>query len=349
MVAMLSACSTPSVAKDSDVYAKTLDTYRSGFKILQLTDIHWNFTTDMVKQSAFLTAVVQRANPNLIMITGDSTLQANEEIADRLYNLFDSWNIPYGVSWGNHDRQGTWSPEWISKRATKGKNSLYNEIQDSVTGRSNYVINLRDSSKNLKWQIYSLDSNSYAPNGVSYSYASIDQTQVDWYTAQAEKAKTEAGDYVPSALYFHIPLWEWVYGYRLDKEGVIGQIHEKSTYSVPGLTADDEKIPFWVGKEHSDLFSAAASRGAKAFYCGHDHSNDWGTTYTDEAGDSAFVGYGVKSGRELYYTKTTAGYDQTGGSIMTLRDDGSFTLIHLYVNTDNLGEYHTVSYTQEAN
>jgi hypothetical protein len=333
LAAALFSCTSNSVALDSTSYVKSLS-YFNNFTILQLTDIHWNFTTDLSKQSKYLTAVKEAAHPDLIMITGDSTLTANEEIANTLYDLIDSWQIPYAFMWGNHDYQGTWSPAWIQARASKGKYALYTHVDDQVTGDSNYVINLMNGSK-VAWQIYAMDSNSYLyQGGVSYPYDYIRDDQVAWYSAQADKAAQDNGGNYPSSLmYFHIPLWEWVLAYEKNPTGDFGEIHEKSTYSVPGLA---DKIPFWPGQVHSGIFDAAVARGNKAFFCGHDHSNDWGAYYTNEAGNRAYVGYGVKTGRELYYAKASQGYDMTGGAVIKLHDNGAYNLEHVFVNSDNL-------------
>lgn len=344
--ATLFSCSKNPVALASEDYVRTLD-YSAGFKILQLTDIHWNFTTDVARQKLYLKAIVDAAKPNLIMITGDSLLCANEEIANELYDTIDSWSIPYGVSWGNHDRQGTWSPEWMSKRAAQGSNSLYTEVDDNVSGRSNYVINLVDPlSKKTLWQVYSIDSNSYAStNRPTYGYDSIRQDQIDWYLAQANKAKTANGGVnVPSLSYFHIPLWEWAYAWKerglpkwtsgtpASQKGMFGEIHEKISYSVAGLTDEAmPKIPFWPANEHTPFFENAVKNGMKAFFCGHDHSNDWGALY-----QGAYIGYGVKSGRELYYYGKAQGgaYDLIGGSVITLDAGGAYSLKHIFVDGD---------------
>jgi hypothetical protein len=251
LAATLFSCSNSSISYDSPVYTKSLP-YSDGFRVLQLTDIHWNFTTDMVKQSAYLTAVVQAAGPDLIMITGDSTLTANEEIANTLYDLVESWKIPYAFMWGNHDYQGTWNPAWLYARASKGKYALYTHVDDKLSGDSNYVINLVSDSK-VAWQVYAMDSNSYLyQGGLSYAYDYIRDDQVEWYKAQADKAKSDNGGSYPSSLmYFHIPLWEWVLAYQKDQsagKSGFGEIHEKSTYDVPGLA---DGIHFWPGAIHS--------------------------------------------------------------------------------------------------
>ena len=76
----------------------------------------------------------------------------------------------------------------------------------------------------------------------------------------------------------------------------------------------------------------------------HDHSNDWGTKYTSSAG-TAYVGYGVKSGKELYYAHSDKrGWDIIGGSLATLHANGKFDLTHYYVQDDSA---YTV-YTEEV-
>lgn len=331
---------------DSENYVKTLS-WKEGFKILQLTDIHWNFTTDIPKQKAFLKATIDYASPDLIMITGDSVLDANQEIVATLYDYINSFAIPFGVTFGNHDRQGTFSPAWLTNLLESESNSLYTEVKDGIQGRSNYVLDLVDGNKKIAWQLFALDSNSYSYAGFDYKYAYdyIRQEQVDWYIAQADRAKTVNGFYAPSVFYFHIPLWEWVYAYYRTPQGNLGEIHEKSTYTVKGLTDGKEPVKFWVGNIHSALFDEAAKRKAQAFYCGHDHSNDWGSYYTNADGNRAFVGYGVKSGRELYYAQNNEGRDMTGGSLMSLHADQSWDLEHIYVNTDQLSDIETRSLT----
>lgn len=338
-LSLLGCSAKQNIPADSDSYVKSL-AWKDNFRVLQLTDIHWNFTTDIPLQKAFLKATIEDANPDLLIITGDSTLDANEEIVTTLYDFIDSFEIPFAVTFGNHDRQGTFSPRWLSNLLLNEKNSLYTEVEDNLTGKSNYVIDLLTGGKKIAWQLFLLDSNSYSYTGFDYEYTYdyIHQDQVDWYEAQAERSKFVNGAYAPSAFYFHIPLWEWAYAYEKNPQGELGEIQEKSTYTVKGLTDGKDPIKFWVGNSPSALFDEAVARNGKAFFCGHDHSNDWGTTYTNSDGHQGYVSYGVKSGRELYYGKNSEGRDITGGSLFVLHQNESWDLTHLYVNTDNLSD-----------
>jgi hypothetical protein len=330
---VLLACqSKAGVALDSTAYVKTLAETGSSLHVLQLTDIHWNFTTDLPTQTKFLTAVKDKAvtlsggQLDFIMITGDSLLEANKEIANDLYDLIDGWGIPYGVTFGNHDRQGDWSPEWMSERVALGKNSLYTEVNDDVTGRSNYVINVTKSGK-IAWQIYALDSNSYSPGVLTYDYDYIHDDQVAWYEAQADAAKTDnGGAYVPSLAFYHIPINDVFEAAdpMVNPNGLIGgEIHEKAPY-------------FYSSSHASKLLDSATAHDMKGMFWGHDHSNDIVYDYKN-----MIMGYGVKSGTELYYAKANAGYDMTGGALYTMYDNGSFDLEHFFLQTSDTSVFHS--------
>lgn len=341
LIPLLFSCSGKSVPLDAYVN-KTL-AWHENFRVLQLTDIHWNEDTDIKVQSAYLNNVVRKikadASIDFIMITGDLLLGASQSTAQSLFDVINGWDIPYGITWGNHDRQGTYSPAWLSQLASSGKKSFYNEQNDNVYGRSNYIVSVMDGST-PKWNILSIDSNSYKnpQNGYCYDYDVIHDDQINWFNEEADAMK-KGSDYVPTVAYFHIPLWQWYYAWAEKNSsydttiGAIGEMLETSVNNqVPSLGTG---IKFWPGYKDSGFFKAGAQHGIKAFYCGHDHSNDYGDMYTDGEGNKAYVGYGVKSGTELYYTHSKKrNCDIIGGAVTTLKGDGSFALTHYYVQTD---------------
>ena len=339
------------VPLDSEAYVKTLD-YSDSFRILQLTDIHWNFLTDMEASEAYLDVVVRSTHPDLIVITGDQCLDINAQMLTRLYEHFPTWGIPYAILWGNHDWQGTFSRNLPPRLAKLGGDlSLYTEVNDDVMGRSNYVINL-DQGGVTKWQVYCFDDNAYeyvksSPMEVRYEY--IHDDQVAWYEAQVAKAGN-----VPNISYMHMPQWEWVYEYAKrpeaqtgDRVGDIGTINETSTYSVPGLTGEsftigattieipEDGVPFWPGDSGSKIVKSGQAHNMKAIQVGHDHANGWGVSYDGINDDETpiFLGYGVKSGNGLYCARgkhNGVDYDISGGAITILHDDGSYEIEHRY-------------------
>ena len=71
LLPLLASCGN---AKDVTIAAyfamneKTPLVYRDGFKVLQLTDIHWSVNTNAKVQGEYLTRVVKETNPDFIMV-----------------------------------------------------------------------------------------------------------------------------------------------------------------------------------------------------------------------------------------------------------------------------------------
>ena len=116
---------------------------------------------------------MKAANPDFVMVTGDSLLGATTSTAQAIAGVFESFGKPFAITWGNHDREGEYSPRWLSNLFKNARNSFYDEVDDAVFGRSNYVISLTDSvTGKPAWDLYSLDSNSYpeSQNALYYNY-----------------------------------------------------------------------------------------------------------------------------------------------------------------------------------
>ena len=347
----LTSCGAIKAPEISDYFNAEDIVFHEGFKVLQLTDIHWSVNTDMAKQEAYLDAVVAASHPDFIMITGDCFLGATTSTAESLIKVMEGWNTPFAVTWGNHDREGDYSPAWLSNLFKNAQHSFYNEVDDHVFGRSNYVVSLKDTvTGKPAWNLYAIDSNSYLENSnrLYYDYDIIHDDQITWFKqAAAYSAAQNGGNAVPGLAYFHIPLWEWYDAYLENQQGMIGEILESTSNSLATeeikerYAAIHQSVRFWPGYQRTAFFDEGVKAGVKGFFCGHDHSNDWGTNFTSSAG-TAYIGYGVKSGPELYYTHSDKrGFDILGGSLSTLHQDGSFDLTHYYVQLDPGYSAHT--------
>jgi len=327
---VLCACSGAEPQLTDYVKAIPLFASKDEAKILQLTDIHWSFGTDYAKEKAYLTYLVTKADPDFIVATGDSFLSANATTVNTLWDLFDSWKIPWTFVYGNHDEQGTYNPHYISEEALKRTYCRNSEISnDGVYGDSNYVVDLTDGAGLTKWQLYGLDSNSLHYNGLFYDYDVIHQDQIDWYEKEVNLAKSQnGGAVVPSLAFFHIPLWQWTYAYRqsqsLDDPDEFyhgGEMREEVYDKVKAL--GDTRS--YTGYADSGFFTKAEELGStKAMFCGHDHINDFYSVYRDATwtGDSdggILLAYGLKSGDGLYFDP-----DMIGGNLVTAHSDGSF-------------------------
>lgn len=342
---LLTACASANrVDKDSSMLEtpKSME-IGSSFKLLQLTDIHFSYATDIAHESTFLSKTVEYASPDLIVITGDSLLNASKTIAETLFSLIDSWQIPYYYILGNHDLQGFYSESWLLNKLYASEYCLNSEYgATSKSGRTDSVLNLQKNGKTI-FQIYSLDSHSVTNIDGVYCYDYLKDDQIEWYVNETERAKEENGGYyVPSIGFIHIPLWEIVDAYIANNEGIIGEIHKNFAYKkVPELSEKlGSPLPFCPGAKNSGFFEASSSRGMKGIFFGHDHNNDWVGEYKGVA-----IGYGVKSGRELFYGVNNKGLDMIGGALYTIKDDASYSIKHFYLSDED----YSLTHEEETN
>jgi hypothetical protein len=319
-------------------YVRSNDLFKgsSSLKILQFTDLHWSMWTDLTKESQYLSGLVKKTSPDVIMITGDSFSSANATTVDTLWSLVDSWKIPWAFVYGNHDESGTYDPAFpariaLSHSFEKGGYCLYQEVDgDNVYGDSNFVINLTDGTKTI-WQLYGIDSNSLRFNGLYYDYDVIHKDQIYWYKDEVNLAKANNGGVVvPSLAFFHIPLWQTEYAYRLSNnessKGTLissGGVMTESVYSQAPLDLNGTRT--YPGYEDTGLFNVVETLGAtKGLFYGHDHINDFYAVYHDDtwtgaANDGVLLAYGVKTGNGLYYNEK-----MIGGALITIHADGTF-------------------------
>lgn len=332
-------------------YVSEIEFKNEDFKILQMTDIHWNLITNLEKETKYITTLVKGVNPDMLMITGDSFLIGNKNLCKYFFNMLESLEVPYALTWGNHDEEGEYTKNWLSKYVGSLPHSLYKHVDDDVFGDSNYVVNIKKNNETF-YQVYAIDSNTDRyDKEYGYLYDYIHDDQIEWFKNETELAKTNSG-YVPSIAYFHIPLWEAVYSHygKRNLEGetevinkgkyVMGDINEASSYTLNGLHTQDSEdkdnediIKMWPGRERTTMFKEAKERNVKGIFNGHDHSNNLVTQL-----DDVVMGYGVKTGRGLYYYGKADGaeFDITGGSLVTIKSDKTFNLQQVYLDADSV-------------
>jgi len=321
---VLSSCGS-GAASLSD-YRRSLP-FREGFSILQLSDIHWSFSTDRVQEKAYLNILYSSARENadsktidLVVITGDSTFLSNKEITKDLFDTIANWGVPFALTWGNHDRQGYFSFSWLESLVASYANSLYVSLEDNIPGDGNYVIDLM-SGATTAWQIYALDSGSYqqSETPLRYDYGTISDAQTNWYEKESDLANK-----CPSLAYFHIPTRDWLDVYEGGKDS------KRKWEKNEAIFCSEKESSFFLSASHCNM---------KGLFCGHDHSNDLTMTY-----NGIVLGYGVKTGAEFNYATSSSRTYLSGGethplsligaSLVALHSSGRFDLDHLYLQKD---------------
>lgn len=95
-VFILVSCNSPKPNVTIDDYRSTLYFKDDSFNIMQLTDIHWTYTTNLNKSMAYMQdlfddAKKEKGHIDLVMVTGDVFLNANKYIVETLFDFLSSW------------------------------------------------------------------------------------------------------------------------------------------------------------------------------------------------------------------------------------------------------------------
>lgn len=306
----------------------------SNFRILQLTDIHFGLATKFDEEWAYFDKVIEAAKYDeetettvgldLIVMTGDMFMNASADVVDRLYDYIDSQGIPWTVAFGNHDRQGSYPPQYVEGQRAYDKydNCLYVDPDDNINGHGNHYINIV-SGDEIVWQVFMLDSGSYHLMGSSYEYEVINEDQIAWYekvvkeTNEAkhgvEFASLTPDQIIPSVAFFHIPLFEYIAAYDAWEASDFDETMGSGVYEDSGI---------WHGYRNSGFFAKAKELGStKGIYVGHDHTNNFAVYY-----QGIQLSYGVKTGRGIYHDAA-----MIGGQVVVLNDDDTVRVERKFV------------------
>lgn len=333
---LLCSCGKATFSPEDYVEKIPLFAAKDEVNVLQITDLHWSLGVDVARQKAYLSNLFSAADPDLVVTTGDNVMIGNEGTAKSFIETMDELAETHDFFWmttfGNHDRQGIYEPGFWKRALASSSRCLYRELDDDLTGRSNYAVTLTDASGTGVFNVVSIDSNSYFQSSMlEYSYDVVHEDQVAWY----EDVALETGD-LPNLVYIHIPLYEIEYAFRLagKKGGTLEEGTGKPGVEAPGILGrfsgvmhekdvvmNEELGPSrcCVGFEPSRLFKALEAHHARGVFFGHDHVNDFAAEYKyEETSDFVTIGYGLKTGDGLYYEE-----GMIGGTLATLKRDGS--------------------------
>lgn len=310
--------------KDSDQHF-SLEIEDKPYKILQLTDLHFGFGQISKKKDELgMNAVIElvnRTKPDLIALTGDCIfpyiVKAGTRNNIRQSKLFvefmDQFKIPYTFVFGNHDIEigSKGDKKQISEIIANGKYSIFDEGDEKLTGKGNYILKLVNKDKKLRMALLMLDSNMYRDGWFYSGFDCIHEDQIDWSIKELDKLKKINQD-VKALAFFHMPLVEFKDAYEKMKLG------DKSvTYHFGSI--GEENDYFGISKYSCDFFErVVAGNIIKGIFCGHDHLNTLSLTYK-----GIRMTYGM-SIDFLGYPDICKKYTQRGATLITIQTDGEF-------------------------
>ena len=296
----LSSCATGVHYAAEKYFTKSIE-YTENFKILQLTDTHLGDKDDLDLHYRFMDKIIEDAEPDMIIVTGDLFTFASKGTAISFFNFLEKHHVPWTVTFGNHDEQCYFSIDWMTDYLNNyGKHCYFKDIQDDdVTGNANFVINLTQGGVPFE-QLIVMDSNRYHYGTDYCGYDYFHEDQIKWYQRVVDPV-------VPSLMFYHIPLPEIDVAYE---EG-------KALGLVNGVKREKSCPPEY----NSGFFKVIKEVGSTdAMFFGHDHINNFNVEY-----QGITFSYGLKSTNRIYYDD-----DMTGGQLITLHPDHSFSLEYLF-------------------
>lgn len=272
-------------------------------KVLQISDLQDNRFT-CVDTLRFMEAAVKKIKPDLIVFTGDQLDVVDlwgkgercrrnvEKAINRLFSVFESFDIPFVLTFGNHDRETGLPNEEQAKIYSKMKNCIcFDDVNDGRpdAGTFNVPIMSSDGSRTAM-NIYVFDTGSKT-NGV---YGGVRKEQLEWLDKTSREVNAD------SIVFQHIPVDEIyellekvpkgtegaepAYGnrkgeYYRRRDGIkfMGEYGETPA-ALPRECGEFEQL-----KKQGDVF---------AVYCGHDHYDSFiGTVDGIDLGYCPGAGY----------------------------------------------------------
>ena len=189
------------------------------FKIMQITDIQeiYNVSPDTLK---LLEAAVEQEKPDLVIYTGDQIkgygvtykgmgkelVNNVSKTIDKLIKPVTKRNIPFAVTFGNHDRQVGISNKDQFEQIYKKYPSCVGEQAEGIDGGGTCFLPIKSSNGTKDvFGIYLFDSGTDAKSG---GYEPFDTKIIEWYKKTRDEEKDKNGDYLPSLVFQHIPMFE---------------------------------------------------------------------------------------------------------------------------------------------
>ncbi len=265
------------------------------FKILQLTDIHYEDGSEAdLKTLKLMTSLIEGEKPDIIVVTGDTVYGPdNIKVIDKAFEPIIRSEIPWTFVLGNHDTEKGSGAEELFPAISELPGCLAFDDAD-IEGNGNHIIDIRSDKFNSCWRLVMLDSGTYINDDPKDGYDYIKKSQIEWYS---DRIKELCSTYSKAGAisFFHIPLCE--YKDAWDEGKCTGELREDICSSAV----------------NSGLFEVMSGDNiTRAVFVGHDHINNFCGKL-----DGVILGYGRATG---YNTYSCEGYNH-GARIIELSED----------------------------
>lgn len=265
------------------------------FKIMQIADTQ-EIPAVSPDTLSLINNALDREKPDLVIFTGDQIKGYSkkfkkdpviiESTIDILVEPIAKRNIPFMVTYGNHDAQCGVDNRGQYKFYAKYDNFISGDLRNSDdVGTADIQIYSSTEDKPV-FELYIIDSHGKAKDGAGY--APVDKEQIEWYVSRREQLKAENGDYLPSLVFQHIPVPEFFDVIKKVPKGTKGAVPAYGAHENEYFVLNDETIAeggFMLESPASpDVntgeFEAMSEKGdVLGIYVGHDHNNSFVVKY----------------------------------------------------------------------
>lgn len=274
---------------------QTIDMGKDDFKVLCLTDIHIRnhatfaaaFGVNMVLDAAGeiqLKKMIERENPDLIVITGDTMLTAWNDISlEKFVKFMDQFKIPWAPIYGNHDYEGRADKAKLSEIYLNSEYCLFQCGPEGMNGMGNYILSLQRNGEPV-YSFFLFDNGQYRIVDGAITDGGIGKNQIEWYKWAVNGINQAAGKKVPNMAFMHVPIPE----YKEIKESDI----------IDGILGETP----CTAVENDGFFTAFKENGGTHMFAAHDHNNNFIADY-----QGVKLCYTTKSSYNCYFTTKALG------------------------------------------
>lgn len=265
------------------------------FKIMQIADTQ-EIPAVSPDTLSLINNALDREKPDLVIFTGDQIKGYSkkfkkdpviiESTIDILVEPIAKRNIPFMVTYGNHDAQCGIDNRGQYKFYAKYDNFISGDLRNADdVGTADIQIYSSTEDKPV-FELYIIDSHGKAKDGAGY--APVDKKQIEWYVSRREQLKAENGDYLPSLVFQHIPVPEFFDVIKKVPKGTKGAVPAYGAHENEYFVLNDETIAeggFMLESPASpDVntgeFETMSEKGdVLGIYVGHDHNNSFVVKY----------------------------------------------------------------------
>ena len=263
-------------------------------KVMQISDLQDTKNTS-VDTLRFVDDAIAQVKPDLIILTGDQLdvvgmwgkgekAEKNVAVAiRRLFSVIEKHNVPYVLTFGNHDRETGVSNEFQAKVYASLDNCIcFDDINDGRPDVATFNVPVKSSDgERVALNFFVMDTHSKT-KGVGFE--GVNDEQLDWYRKTGEALKAEnGGEFVPSMVFQHIPVSNIMELFEDVPKGTKGAECDFVKGDKKYWILDEDKLfhNYTYGETPSMTlgtkeFDAMKAQGdVFAMYFGHDHYNSF--------------------------------------------------------------------------